>query len=411
MKKFASLFILLVAFVTAAIAQSSQPTPPTALGGVAITSDGLLQMRKSAPAAATRRAGDPSLTYVSLAKVLDAVQNSGGKKLPRELRFLQGLTRLEYIFVYPGPDGDIVLAGPSEPFREENPIQPVGTVSGRPVLQLEDFIIALRSIQQARHDTIFGCSLDLAPGADKIAAEVARRYTGTTNADLAQAVKNALGPQIVRVLGVPSDSRVALAMVTADYRLKRAAMGAESLAGIGNAVSSGLAANRVWFEPSYEPLGVSEDGLSYQLAGPRLKVLAGAHDFEAKGATPAAVAFAKRFTDKMPDVSTRITEYADLQNVTDLFLAAALIRQDDLARKSGLDLAWILSPNNYKTASHTVPKTAETVITDTGGMITEGGVIFALRLFPADRGKGNAMLASSRDRPRGEWYLTRRQRP
>ena len=108
-------------------------------------------------------------------------------------------------------------------------------------------------------------------------------------------------------------------MVTADYRLKRTAMGAETLPGVGNAVSAGIATNRVWFEPAYDSLGISEDGLSYQIAGPRLKVLAGRIDFDTKDATPAATAFAKRFSDKMPDAAARVIEYADLQNVTDLF--------------------------------------------------------------------------------------------
>ena len=44
------------------------------------------------------------------------IQAAKGQKLSRELRYLQGLTRLDYLFVYPpapNSDGDIVLAGPS----------------------------------------------------------------------------------------------------------------------------------------------------------------------------------------------------------------------------------------------------------------------------------------------------------
>ncbi|HVT80711.1 MAG TPA: DUF1598 domain-containing protein [Phycisphaerae bacterium] len=277
------------------------------------------------------------------------------------------------------------------------------------MLQLDDLIVALRAMQEARNDTVFGCSLDLAPGAQKTAQEVARRFNGASNAALAQQVKNALGPQQVRILGIPGDSRLALAMVTADYRLKRTAMGAESLPGVGNAVSTGVATNRVWFEPAYDAVAVSDDGLSYQIAGPRLKVLAGRIDFDTKDATPAATAFAKRFSEKIPDAAMRIIEYADLQNVTDLFLVAALIKQDNLAKKSALDFTWILSATNYKPASLPVPKTAETIMADANGMITEGGVLLAARsLNGTVRGKADMQLASRRTRPDKEWFLTRK---
>ena len=137
--------------------------------------------------------------------------------------------------------------------------------------------------------------------------------------------------QQVRIIGVPADSRVALAMVSADYRLKRMSMGLDAAAGVGSAVGQGLAFNRVWFEPAYRPVGISEDGLSYHIAGPRLKVLAGVQEFTAQGATPSAAAFAKRFSEKMDETAGRVPAIADLQNLADLFLVATLIKQDGLA--------------------------------------------------------------------------------
>ena len=79
MKALACFFVVVVTVTAAVLAQTTASQPaPTALGGVAITSNGLLQMRKVAPVATTRRAGDPSLTYVSLTKVFSQIQQAKG---------------------------------------------------------------------------------------------------------------------------------------------------------------------------------------------------------------------------------------------------------------------------------------------------------------------------------------------
>jgi hypothetical protein len=385
----------------------SQPSAPTALGGVTITPEGLLRARVTAPPA--KRPGDPSLTYVSLARLIDTLKllEQSHTTIPKDLRYLQGLTRIDYLFVFP-EQHDIVFAGSSEPYRDSNPLQPTGTLSNRPVVQLDDLVVALRAVREANARTIFGCSLDLAPNAQQIAADVGRRFGNLPRAQLAQRLKEALGPQVVRVLGVPADSRMALAMVTADYRLKRIAIGAEPLPNVGNALSSGLASNRVWFQPAYDAITVAPDGLSYQFTGPRLQVLAGAQEFDTQGATPAAEAFARRFSQRMHDAAGRIDALADLQNVTDLLLLACLIRQDQLAAKTGVDLAWLIDPANYRPAATPVPRTADTVVFDNGTVISEGGVLVtAESLTSAPRtADSKSALASLRARPT-DWFLTR----
>src|SRR4051812_27998744 len=79
------------------------PPSPPALGGVMITPEGLLQPR--VPAAPAKRPGNPNLTYISLARVIDQLQQNAAapnpKPLPKELRYLQGLTRIDYLFVFP----------------------------------------------------------------------------------------------------------------------------------------------------------------------------------------------------------------------------------------------------------------------------------------------------------------------
>ncbi len=392
---------------------ASQPgNTTTALGGVEITSGGLLSMREIREAPAEKRAGDPSLVYVSLAGIIQQLHQSAAnhQPVPQDVRYLHGLVRVDDLFVFPDKH-DLVIAGAGEPFGADNPAEPEGTVTHRPVLQAEDLVTALRAVHGAKDGTIFGCSLDLAPGAQQMAEAVSRRMVGMSAAAQAEALQQALGPQVVRVLGVPADSRAALVMVTADYRLKRMAMGAEDLPGVGNALSSGIAANRVWFEPAYDPLAVSADGLSYGISGPRLKVLAGAQEFAQGGATTAASAFAHRISQKMPDVAARLPAVADMQNLTDLFLLASLIEHDHLDQKAGLDLSRLLNSagaDSFHPAHFPEPHTAQTVISDNGSAIAEGGVLMNLALLnlPEKQPKADAFSAL-RAWPAESWFLAR----
>jgi hypothetical protein len=417
--------ILAVALCTAiagfsAMTLHGQTTSPAlttqSVGGVSITPGGMLRMRRAANLG-PRRAGDPSLTYVSLPRVFaelkaqsqPAAGGAGASSLSRDIRYLKGLTRIDYLFVYP-EEHDLVIAGPSEPLNEINPLEPVGTLSGRPAVQVEDLIVALRAVDANGGDprNMFGCSLDMAPDAQKIANAIGQRFGNAPRGQLAEELKKALGPQQVRILGVPADTRVAFAMVSADYHLKRMCIGIDPVPTVGNALGSGLASNRLWFEPAYEPLGVSPDGLSYHLAGPRLKVEAGPQDFVKQGATPAATAFAKRFSDKMPAVAAQVAAIADLQNLADEFMVAALIRKDGLEQKAGVDFSWIRS-DAYHVASLQVPQTAETLVSDNGAMIAEGGVkLESAALAATERTGDSAKAQALRNRPDSGWFLVKK---
>jgi hypothetical protein len=388
------------------------------VGGVAITPDGLLQVRRTVATPAARLKADPSLTYISLSKLVEGLKSANTTTTPtaKDLRYLGGLTRIDYLFVYPQENGtgDLVLAGPSEPINDAdkafNPLQPLGRISGRPVLHLDDLVTAFRAVNAGnggRNANFFGCSLDLTANAQGIAEDVGRRFANASRAQVSAALKEALGPQTVRILGVPEDSRLALAMVAADYRLKRICIGAEVIPAIGTGVSSSLATSRVWFEPAYDALAVSGDGLSYHFSGPRLKVKAGAQQFNDKSAvTPAATAFAKRFSDKMNDVAPRLDAVADLQNVADLFLVAVLIKHDKLAEKAGVDLAWLLT-GPYKPTPVPVPRTAETLVADTGAAIIQGGVALPVNALASLDRTTSDKAAAARTRPTDGWFLTK----
>ncbi len=103
-----------------------------------------------------------SLRKFSLNRLEQAVEAvvAGGGKLPDEMRYLAGLSRIQYVFFYPD-SGDIVLAGPAEGWFEDLTGRTVGVDSGRPSLLLEDLVVALRAYGPGKGEgPMIGCSID-----------------------------------------------------------------------------------------------------------------------------------------------------------------------------------------------------------------------------------------------------------
>jgi hypothetical protein len=394
------------------------PIGNAVVGGVGISTDGFLQYRQvtaaPAPAAASRK---PDLLYVSLPGALAqwrAAQDAG-QEAPADVRYLKGLTQIQDIFIYPA-DHDIVLAGPAEPFKADNPLEPLGTITHRPIVQLEDLIVALRAVQPAARrgpgGDLYGCSLENPANFQEVWKPTLDRFGTGPRATLQAEMKKALGPQQVKLYGVPGDTRVALTMLAADYRLKRLSMGLETIAGLGNALGAEIAAPRIWFEAAYDPLLVSADGSAFELRGPRLKVLAGPQQFNPEGSNEAQKRFGENFSKKMTDVAAKVEAIADLQNVTDCFLTAALVRQDRLLAKAGLDFAWLLGAQGaaqYKTAALPVPRTAETLVHISGNVLAQGGVSLAyasLTGVPRNT-DATAAFATPPARPNEGWFFVK----
>ena len=393
MKRIIPLFLMAIAFFLPA------PSPaqvfPFPIGnppaGVKIDVNGTLSNRQTDTAAdlAAQRLRakalnqppkNQALTYVSLPKVFAEMQSlaSQKKEIPDNLRYLSGMTQIRYVFVYL-EEYDLVIAGPSESFdAAANKAQPTGKITGRPVLHLDDLITALRSGTGAQQKP-FGCSIDPTPEALARCNAIMKDRAGATRAARMNAMKEAIGLHKVTLFGAPADSRTTLITVAADYKLKRMCLGLDPIPvpGVGSPVDSSKAtSNRFWFETNYAPLLVSTNADAYELRGQRLILKAGAFSFDEKGGTETARTFAKNFTAKIPQLATVVPLYADLQNIADMSVLAALIRKDDLAKKTGLDLSWVMSESNYSTAKFPTPLTAETLVNYTNGAIVAGGVTF-----------------------------------
>ena len=130
--------------------------------GVTIDAQGVLRMKMVAdPELAARRkaaaaalAGDlqktSKLRKVALSRLEAEVAKAAatGRGIPEEFAKLAGLTRVQYIFVYPGAgseQGEVVIAGPAEPWMTDAGGRVVGTATGSPTLLLEDLATALRA--------------------------------------------------------------------------------------------------------------------------------------------------------------------------------------------------------------------------------------------------------------------------
>ena len=84
--------------------------------------------------------------------------------LSDEIINLAGLTQIRYVFVYPATSdsrGEIVLAGPAEPWVEDSFGRAIGIESETPIVQLEDLAAAIRVFPPGQPaDQLVGCSID-----------------------------------------------------------------------------------------------------------------------------------------------------------------------------------------------------------------------------------------------------------
>lgn len=391
LKKYTVLSMRLLA-VFAVIALSTSPLSAgrfrSAVGGVAINASGVLsepteqanqllvnRMKEMVQPAAGAISEASEMRRISLKQltklVADAAQSE--TELPDEVRYLAGLQRIKYVFVYP-EQNDIVLAGPGEGWVVSESGQVVGRTTGLPVIELEDLLIALRTSQQAR-DIGVSCSIDpTAIGIQKMKALM--RKQSRFNRAVLPAIENAMGPQQISVTGVPDDSHFARVLVAADYRMKRIAMNLESspvrqlpsfLTMMKN--SKTKVTNmmpRWWLACDYEPMAQTEDGLGWELRGPGVQVMTES-DFVAEDGTRTqtgkgskiAQKWASTMTAHYEQLSQQSPVFGQLRNLMDLCVVAAVIDKNGLDEKAGLDLGK-LSSDEIPVQSFDAPKTVST---------------------------------------------------
>ncbi len=289
------------------------------------------------------------ISLTRLERVL-AKRIADGQGVDDVMRNLAGLTRVQYVFCYP-ESGDVVIAGPAEAWGEAPSGRILGINSGRPVVELQDLIVALRTFapNSGKSDPFIYCSID--PTEEGLSRmhqflhEMGSRLSSPNQEQfIVEQLREKLGTQVITVGGVPANTHFAQVMVEADYRMKLIGIGLEQppvrlKSYVARANPHQIASNaleRWYFVPNYECVRVSDDALAMELVGDGVKLVGeaevvsdGGQRSVAKRGNPASQAFVNAFTKVYPKLAERSPVYAQLRNCIDLAVAAAYIRDQD----------------------------------------------------------------------------------
>jgi hypothetical protein len=334
--------------------------------------------------------------------IADANKDSFTSRLPQEIQYLAGLQRIEYVFLYP-EQNDIILAGPGEGWSTDDKGNIVGVTTGRPVIHLDDLLVALRCAKNANKGQGISCSIDpTTEGRQRLDAYLNSLKKSRTpfNRSVPRAVEQAMGPQAITLTGIPADTRFSRVMVAADFQMKRYAMdldeapikGLPSFLDLMKAKRARLnnMMPRWWLACNYDSIARSEDGMAWQIRGPGVKVMT-EDEFIAEDGTvsgtgkvnPVAQQWAKSMTDKYEELSRAAPIFGDLRNLMDVSVVAALIEKHGMLEKVGLELPQIMNQDDQlKTLRWFTPKTVSTqcsylkvgreyIITASGGVQVE----------------------------------------
>lgn len=346
----------------------------SAVGGVLIDAGGLVRSATVAERAellnqlrveVVEPRGDlaeaTELRMISLRGLQDAVRRElqTGEAIPVEMQMLAGLQRVEYVFVYPERN-DIVLAGPAEPWIVREDASVVGRTTGRPVLQLSDLITALRSVEPSRDGGISVSIEPTAEGRQKLNHMLSRiRLQPGQNPQLLEPMmREAFGPQTVKLRGIPADSHYARVLLAADYQMKRLSMGLEEAPVDGlpsylemarNQKHSGNENPRWWMACNYDAIKHDTERLAWHLSGQGVKTLTEQDLSDRSGETvrtdrknPTAEKWANLMTERFDALASKQAVFGQLRNLMDLSVVATLIAQEGLDGVAGCDLGLLM---------------------------------------------------------------------
>jgi hypothetical protein len=367
---------------------------------------------------------DGRFLYVSLPRLFAEARRAveSAKGLPAELRCLGGMTRLQYIFVYPDSK-DLVIAGPAEPIDAREAYRPLGKITGRPVLQLDDLVTALRAFGPGRTPDRLGCDIEITPEIrERVNAKIqsvgpTSRIVGFRKA--CDQIADAGGVQPVKYWGLEPATRFAFVCVEADFRLKQLGLGllappVPKVESYRNLILVPEKEFRFSLESNYEALAASPDGLAFELRGPSLKVnggLLGHPESTVQDLSPAGKRFVASCNENFDALIRHLVSWADLCNLGDLSVLAALVGGDGLAEKAGWDVSWILDPKGYPVVEMKAPTSAAVLCNYTtngnNALFLTGGIWIKPAEWAAKRAPDDK-LASKASRPEDGWASTRK---
>jgi hypothetical protein len=325
------------------------------------------------------------LRKVSLPRLERLVQLrlAAGDPLDEDMALLAGLQKIQYVLVYP-ETGDLVLAGPAGDWKHDGEGRLVSAETGRPVLRLDDLVVLLRQALNQPGEP-FGCSI--VPLKENLARTQAF-LSESSKAPLKQGqranwlrqLREEMGFQQVEYYGIDPQTRIALTLFEADYRMKLVGIGLEpgtidvpsylSMVKVAPGESPPpLGVLRWWFTLNYDALLSSPKRDAFELRGQGVQVLSENELLTKTGervhtgkSDLLTAEFARNFTKEFPKLAAKYPVYADLQNVFDLALTAALIQTEGLHQRVGWDVACFGDTNQFEVASGYAPRMVETVV-------------------------------------------------
>ena len=362
--------------------------------GVAVDADGLLAVKTAedpdgrlhAARLAAAKAIMPAnllkpvkLRKVSLVRLERALRDciAAGQPPDDTMLHLAGLERLEAVFCYP-ESGDLVIAGPAAGWVDDPTGRAVSIATGRPVLQLADLAVALRTYRPGGPKGVFvGCTID-PPAAGLARLQQFQRTIPHSVPDdqraavaqrIAAGIEESLGLAEIRIFGIPAGTHLAAVLVEADYRMKRIGIGLETppvaITTFLDALGSGRSQNlqRWWFTPRYDCVQVTDDALgmamlgeSVQLNGEDKVIGPGGKLLGGTPPSKASERFCGSFTRKYPELAARSPVFAQLRQSIDLLVAAAFIRQQDYYGRLNWNLGALGDEAQLPTEVQDVPR-------------------------------------------------------
>jgi hypothetical protein len=398
---------IVLALATTAFAQNNQQNNQNnqnggggpGAAGVVVSPSGVLSIRQFgdpssllskrwAAEAKSKLPGDlakgSALRKVSLNRLEAAIAHklAKGEPIADEIKYLAGITRLQYVFYYPDTK-DIVIAGPAEPFAPDASGRVIGVDSGRAVLELQDLVVALRAYPAGGDPTnVLGVSIDpTKEGLQRMQAFLARISGSVRPGDAGRIVaglKENLGLQNVTIRGISPETHFAQVMVEADYRMKLIGIGIEKppvkLASyVDKASPSDISRNaltRWFFTPNYDCVRVTEDNLAMELVGEGVKLVGENELVQADGTRAdsgkgnrASELFCQGFTANYPKLAQKVAVYAQLRNLIDMSIAAAYIQQQDFYGHADWKMDLFGDEDRFSVEVYETPKQVETACT------------------------------------------------
>jgi hypothetical protein len=373
--------------------------PRGVVGGIDVDTNGVLvsasdfsgsRLRKQATAEKPRdlaRHGEirnsSPMRMISLAKLETAIQESveAQSTLTDDILFLAGLQRIQYVFACPDA-GDIVLAGPADDWELRDG-QLLGIHNHEAILHLDDLLDALQSSTAAFHGKGISCSIDPTKEGSQRLQTLLRRSNPKLDLAGKALMEQAMGAQVITLTGIRKSSHFSRVLVGSDYLMKRIAMGLDPppLASLPSyldlmkhqASGSQILAPRFWLTPKYDTTEKSVDELVWHFQGPGLRAMTenGYLNQDAQlvnaGPNPGGQQWADIFSDSYEELAVKQPVFGQLSGCVDLAIVAAIIAQNDLARRSGCPLLLLSDANKIRGQTHSVPKSVSSLASVTRG--------------------------------------------